>query len=218
VKEGDARSALVRTARMMHSAGLAESFGHVSVRHGDGFLITTVEPFLAQSPEGIIHVDDLSDPPSGGGRAPLETPMHAEVYKARADVSAICRGHPPSVVVWGTGIESLPLAHGLGAMAGVGVDVHPDVDLISTPSQGEQVARTLGDADSLILRANGCFSVGTSLLEALTRLYYLEERARVVLDSSNRFLDIDWGGRFRHTGPELNRAMAWFDARFGEET
>ncbi len=26
---------------------------------------------------------------------------------------------------------------------------------------------------------------------------------------------IEWGRRFRHTGAELGRAMAWFDATFG---
>lgn len=203
---------------MMSAAGLAESFGHVSTRLGEGFLITTVEPFMTQSPEDVLHVLDLSDPPSGGGGAPLETPMHAEIYRARDDVSAICRGHPPSVVAWGTGTESLPLAHGLGAMAGADVPVHPDVDLICTSSQGLQVARSLGDGPSLILRANGCLSTGSSLLEALTRLYYLEERARVVLTSSGRSDDIDWAGRLRHTPPELKRAMAWIEATFGEET
>ncbi len=207
----------MRTARMMSAAGLAESFGHVSKRFGDGFLITTVQPFLTQEPADVIHVTDLSDPPSGGGAAPLETPMHAAVYRSRRDVDAICRGHPRSVVVWGTGLESLPLAHGLGAMAGAEVPVHPDVDLISTTDQGEEVARSLGNGYSLVLRANGCFSVGGSLLEALTRLYFLEERARVVLASDSRAADIDWGGRLRHTPPELKRAMAWVDTTFGDE-
>lgn len=202
---------------MMSAAGLAESFGHVSTRLAEGFLITTVEPFMTQSPEDVIHVADLSDPPSGGGGAPLETPMHAAIYRARDDVSAICRGHPPSVVAWGTGTESLPLAHGLGAMAGADVPVHPDVDLITTSAQGELVARTLGGGQSVILRANGCFAVGQSLLEALTRLYYLEERARVVMNSAGRGDDIEWGGRLRHTPPELKRAMAWVDATFGDQ-
>lgn len=208
----------MRTARMMAAAGLAESFGHVSARFGEGFLITTVAPFLTQDAADVIRVTDLSDPPSGGGSAPLETPMHAAVYTARPDVGAVCRGHPRSVVAWGTGLESLPLAHGLGAMAGGVIPVHPDVDLISTTDQGAQVARSLGDGCSVILRANGCLSVGGSLLEALTRLYYLEERARVVLASDGRAADIEWGGRLRHTPPELQRAMAWVDATFGGET
>lgn len=200
---------------MMASAGLAEAFGHVSTRSGDGFLITTVGPFARQTAEDIIHVPDLSAPPSGGDGIPLETPMHAAVYSARPDVMAICRGHPPSIVAWGVGNEELPLAHGLGAMAGRRVPVHDDIHLVATLAQGEQVVESLGESHSLILRGNGCFSVGASLLEALTRLYFLEERARVVLTTPNRFDDLTWDERMQHTEPELVRAMAWIETTFG---
>lgn len=216
--ETQVREAISGTARMMAKAGLAEAFGHVSARWQDGFLITSVDPFMTTGAEDVIWVPDLCDPPSGGGKVPLETPMHAAVYTSRSDVNAICRGHPPSVVEWGVKEEDLPLLHGLGAIAGRVVRVHPDVDLISELSQAEGVATTLGDNSSVILRANGCLSVGGSLLEALTRLYFMEERARVALEPSNRKVEIDWGGRLRHTSPELTRAMAWMEAAFGGGT
>jgi hypothetical protein len=101
-------------------------------------------------------------------------------------------------------------------MAGRRVAIHPDVDLISTLEQGRAVASTLGSESSLILRCNGCLAVGAGLLEALTRLYFLEERARVALHPRNQDVQIDWGERLRHTAPELTRAMAWVDAAFGE--
>ena len=110
----------------MSAAGLAEAFGHVSARWKGGFAITSTLPFAVAGPEGVVVVPDAGDPPSGGAGAPLETPMHAAVYLARPDVGAICRGHPPAVVAWGTGIEELPLLHGLGALAGTRVWVHPD--------------------------------------------------------------------------------------------
>jgi ribulose-5-phosphate 4-epimerase/fuculose-1-phosphate aldolase len=96
------------------------------------------------------------------------------------------------------------------------VAVHPDVDLISTPAQGSALAATLGGDFSVILRANGCLSVGASLSEALTRLYFLEERARVALHAAGSGAGIEWGDRDRHTGAELARAMAWVEAAFGE--
>ncbi len=200
---------------MMAEAGLAEAFGHVSTRWKAGFLITSVAPFITADSEDVILVPDSNQPPSGAGGAPLETPMHAEIYLARTDVEAICRGHPPAVVIWGVGTDELPLLHGLGALAGSRVPVHLDVDLISSPGQGSAVAVTLGDESSVILRANGCLSVGATLLEALTRLYFLEDRARVALEPSNTGLVFDWGDRLRHTAPELIRAMAWVKAAFG---
>jgi ribulose-5-phosphate 4-epimerase/fuculose-1-phosphate aldolase len=199
----------------MARAGLAEAFGHASARFQDGFIITSVDPFITQGPDDVLVVTDIHNPPSGGGHAPIETPMHAAIYLARPDVSGICRGHPPSVVDWGVRTDSLPLLHGLGAMAGEKVSVHGDVDLISSGEQADAVATSLGDDFSIILRSNGCLSVGTDLLEAVTRLYYLEERARVALEPRNRDLTVDWGSRLRHTPPELSRATAWIQATFG---
>lgn len=214
--EAEIREAVARTAKMMAAAGLAEAFGHVSARWQEGFMITPVNPFVTIGSDDVIWVPDPTDPPSGGGKAPLETPMHAAIYSARSDAGAICRGHPPSVVTWGVGSQDLPLLHGLGALAGTRVAVHGDVDLISTPEQGSAVALTLGGEPSVILRANGCLSVGASLLEALTRLYFLEERARVALHPSTSGVRIEWGGRGRHTAPELTRAMAWVEAAYGD--
>lgn len=209
------RQSIATTARMMSDAGLAEAFGHVSARWKGGFAITSTLPFAVAGPEDVVFVSDAGDPPSGGAGAPLETPMHAAVYLARPDVGAICRGHPPAVVAWGTGIEELPLLHGLGALAGTRVSVHPDTDLVTTVSQGKEVAATLGEDQSVILRANGCLAVGATVLEAVTRLYFLEERARVMMEAPTGAEEIDWGTRLRHTGAELERAMAWFDATFG---
>ena len=179
--ERTARAAVAATAQMMESASLAESFGHVSARWGDGFLITSTRPFSVADADDVVRVDHSAAPPSGGRNVPLETPMHAVLYLTRSDIGAVCRGHPPAVVAWGTGTGDLPLLHGLGALAGVTVPVHPDVDLITTPRQAAALAATLGSGSSLILRANGCLAVGAGPLEALTRLYYLEERARVAL-------------------------------------
>ena len=208
------REMVSETAMMMALAGMAEAFGHVSARFGDGFAITSTVPFLSAGPDDVIIVPDAANPPSGGGGAPLETPLHAAIYLARSDVGAICRGHSPAVVLWGVGTNDIPLLHGLGALAGERVPVHPDVDLISTLDQGSAVAESLGRDHSVVLRANGCLAVGESLLEALTRLYFLEERARVALEAPTERGEIEWGGRLRHTAAELPRAMAWVEATF----
>lgn len=214
--ERTARESVTRTARMMSRAGLAEAFGHVSARLGDGFAITSTLPFTAAGPDDVVMVADANHPPSGGGGAPLETPMHAAIYLARPDVGAICRGHPPWVVSWGVGTDNLPLLHGLGALAGRRVGVSPDVDLISTLSQGTAVAEVLGNDHAVVLRANGCLTVGTTPLEALTRLYFLEERARVAISSPAGRQERDWETRLRHTSAEMPRAMAWVEAVFGQ--
>lgn len=209
------RETIARAAGMMVRAGLAEAFGHVSTRWRDGFAITSTLPLLSAGPDDVIIVPDSADPPSGVGGAPLETAMHAAVYLERHDVGAICRGHSPAVVSWGVGTAPLPLLHGLGALAGERVAVHPDVGLVATLVQGAAVAATLSDYQAVILRANGGLAVGATLLEALTRLYFLEERARVALDRTTESGETDWSDRLEHTAVELPRAMAWVEATFG---
>lgn len=215
--EAEVREAVAKTAWIISRAGLAEAFGHVSCRWGSGFAITSVRPFEACGPDDVILVDDLTGTPSGVDGVPIEAPMHAAIYAARSDVEAICRGHPPSVVAWGVGTSDLPLMHGLGAMAGNRVRVHDDIDLISDLDSGTAVAATLGADSCVILRANGCLAVGADLLEAATRLYYLDERARVVLGAPTIEEADGWEARRRHVAAELKRAKAWMAATFGAE-
>jgi HCOMODA/2-hydroxy-3-carboxy-muconic semialdehyde decarboxylase len=215
--ESEVRESVAATGWMISKAGLAEAFGHVSRRWREGFAITSVRPFEACGPDDVIVVEDLTNPPSGVRDAPIESPMHAAIYAVRPDVSAICRGHPPSIVEWGVGTDDLPLLHGLGAMAGAQVRVHDDIDLISDLERGTAVADTLADDSCVILRANGCLAVGADLLEAATRLYYLEERARVALASLPSSPAAGWEARWRHVAAELARAKAWMAATFGAD-
>jgi len=204
---------------MLSAARLVEAFGHVSARIGLGFAITSVSPMLRATADDVILVDAHAGPVDGStNMAPLETPMHAAVYAARPDVGGICRGHPCYTVDWGVGNEDLPLMHGLGGLAGHPVRVHDDIELITTPAQGARVAQTLGHDSSVILRANGALSVGGNPIEAATRLFFLEERARVAARTSAmpKTDAFNWEGRLEHSVPELVRAMAWFAARFGD--
>ena len=215
------KTEVAATARMLSAAGLVEAFGHVSARINDGqFLITPTTPMLEAGAETIITVGPdgrVVDNPSGA--APLEIPLHAGVYRARPDVGAICRGHGPAMVAWGTSTDPVPLFHGLGAIAGEVVPVHPDLDLISTRESGDSAAATLSLHYGALLLANGGFAVGDDLLEAATRLWFLEERASVAIRArGSQPPQGDWEHRLTHTAIELKRAMAWFQARFSDQT
>lgn len=204
---------------MLVRAGLVEAFGHVSARMDGGMAITSVRPLGSAAVDDVVLCDDAGVPRTGPGRElPLETALHVAVYRARDDVQAICRGHPPAVVAWGTGTAALPLYHGLGGLAGLLVPVHPDIDLVTNRSRGAAVARTLGDGDAVLLRANGALAVGADLSEAATRLYFLEERARVAgaAPDAEPVDAAHWRRRTRHSPAELRRAIRWFVGAFGD--
>lgn len=211
------RHAVAATARMLARAGLVEAFGHVSARVEHGVAITSVRPLGAAVADDVVVCDHDGIPQVGpGDELPLETALHLAVYHARPDVRAICRGHPPSVVVWGTRTAELPLRHGLGALAGTTVRVHPDIDLVTDRDRGAAVVRTLGADHAMLLRANGALAVGADLSEAAARLYFLEERARVALATPEAEpVDAErWRQRVRHGPAELRRAVRWFVEAF----
>jgi HCOMODA/2-hydroxy-3-carboxy-muconic semialdehyde decarboxylase len=213
-------SLVAATARAVVAAGLIEAFGHVSARLGDGegggVLITPTTPLAAVRPEDIVRVDASGAVHPPGAPAPLEVALHRSIYMARPDVNAICRGHGPAMVAWGTRGAPLPLRHGLGLLAGAHVRVHADLQLVTDHEAGDAVAATLGQDACVLLLGNGGLAAGRDLLEAATRLWFLEERARVALTAAPEPTsaqdpdDGEWRRRGRHSAAELDRAMTWF--------
>lgn len=214
------RAEVAATARMLARAGLLEAFGHVSARTTGGMLITSTQPLAEATADDVIVFEDGRAVGGPVDHTPLEVPMHAAVYEARADVHAICRGHPPAAVAWGVGTDDVPLLHGLGGMAGERVRVHPDIRLIKDAESGSAVAATLGGDTCVVLRANGALAVGPTLIEAATSLWYLDERAGVALAAPEDVVPAEasvWQERLGDSAAEMRRATAWFTATFGEE-
>lgn len=217
------RGDVAATARMVAAAGLVEAFGHVSARTASGFLITSTRPLSDASADDVIVVESGTPVDGPVDALPLETPMHAAIYQSRPDVGAICRGHPPYAVVWGIITERLPLLHGLGGMSGAVVRVHPEIELVKSPEAAAAVAETLDEDFGVLLQANGCLSVGKDLLEAATRLWFLEERARVVVQARSAGIGMMgkpqriWRRRLEDSNAELIRAKEWFLRTYGTE-
>ncbi len=216
----DTREEVARVARMLARSGLVEAFGHVSARTEAGFVITGVAPMFTATAGEMIVFETGTGPVAGPtDRSPLEAPLHAAIYAARTDVGSICRGHPPATVQWGTGVDDLPLRHGLGALAGVRVRVHDRRELITRLDEADRVAATLGDDASVILRANGALWSGRALWRpppacTTSRNAPVWQPPRRPPLTSTR---PPGSGRVVHSGPELTRAMAWFEARFSDD-
>jgi ribulose-5-phosphate 4-epimerase/fuculose-1-phosphate aldolase len=206
-------------ARIITGAGLVEAFGHVSVRSGEGFLITSTRP-LGAAGKDDVHLVDRDGVASGHAvDVPLETPMHAAVYAAREDVNAICRTHSPAAVRAGARGEVPPLVHGLGGLAGE-VTVSGRTDLVTDGEAGREIAADLGRADCLLIRGNGSIATGRSLAEAVVRARYLEERCLVGqgLDRGDGWRAVELEPRARWFEKETTRAWAWMRWRYGGDS
>jgi len=213
--------------RVMEGMGLTEAFGHLSARDSknpDAIRITPAKgPGLADASECVRF--DLSGsrlPGNDNLPAPLETPMHLAIYRARKDVGAICRTHSPYAVDFGAICDSVPCLHGFSLMLGRKIPVHGDIDLIATSAQADSLARTLGGANACLLRGNGALAVGGDISRAVVHAIYLEEACRIVATTGlaaassamKNLSDEDCDARRKWHGNEAARAWAYYSAKF----
>jgi ribulose-5-phosphate 4-epimerase/fuculose-1-phosphate aldolase len=108
--------------------------------------------------------------------------MHLGVYRRRADVMAIARGHPRHVAAYACAGAPLQVAHGFGANLGPVVRVFEQPFLVANREMAEGVADALGDdAEAVILQSNGMLAVGQSVAHACVQALFLEETAELQL-------------------------------------
>jgi ribulose-5-phosphate 4-epimerase/fuculose-1-phosphate aldolase len=201
------RGDIAAAARAFAKLGYVHAFGHVSARDGDRILITpTAPPLAAQRREDALAVDFDGAILSGDAKnRPIEVFLHLEIYRARADIGAICRAHPPFAALWPDG-DIPPIQHGFGGIVGA-LAAFDMCDLVHNPRLGQAAAAALGAADGLFLRGNGALTVGRDVGEAAARLWSLEERCAYALRQARP--------RAAFSHDELNLRQRWYPAEAG---
>ena len=178
----DPRAEIVAASRVLSHFRIVEGFGHISARLGDHVVITPRKALgLVTSVDDLVELDPEGQQVGGQGSPPLEVAMHLAVYRRRADVVALCRGHPRHVAAFASAGEPIHIAHGFGANLGAMVPVHAVPYLVTTREDGEAVADTLGAGDGVIIQANGMLVTGQSVANACVKAIFLEETAQVQL-------------------------------------
>lgn len=214
------REEVADAARICARMGLVEAFGHISARLPEGgFLITATRPLLGARAEEVLHLSDSGELINGEAELlPLETPLHTAIYAARPDVEALCRTHSPDAVAWGARSEVPPLIIGLDGLSGT-IETHDDSDLVVDEAAAKAAAASMGEADCLLIRANGNICSGGCLGGAVVRAWFLEQRAAnaVRIGAAPPLEGEQLARRSRHYDIERERAWRWCRARFGDE-
>ena len=179
------RAEIVTACKVLTYFKIVEGFGHVSARipDGDRVIITPRRALGLVTADELVELD-MDGKQVGGeiGRPPLEAIMHVAVYKRRASVMGIARGHPRHVAAYAAAGEPMRVAHGFGANLGPLVRVTEEPFLVATIALGEHVADTLGtDSEAVILHSNGMLAVGQSVPHACVQALFLEETAQLQL-------------------------------------
>jgi ribulose-5-phosphate 4-epimerase/fuculose-1-phosphate aldolase len=177
---------------LAHSGLAADVLGHVSVRVSDDALLVRCRGpqergLLFTTPQDVrlIRLDGSADLPQGYA-APSELPIHAEVLRARPEVTAVAHAHPPAVVaadLAGLALRPVIGAHNIPAMrmAADGIPVYDRGVLISRADLATEMLRTMGDAPVCVLRGHGVTTTGASVADAVIRALNLESLARMIL-------------------------------------
>lgn len=184
------RHTVAMGCRMLGARGLAEDvLGHISVRvWRDRMLVRCRGPrergLMFTQPVDIRLVDfqgrgDLD----GGYTVPNELPIHAEVLRARPEVTAVVHAHPPSVLLAGlAGVALRPVfgAYNIPAlrMALAGVPQYPRAVLIRRRDLAEEMLAAMGDSPVCVLRGHGITTTGDGVEQAVMRALNLDVLAR----------------------------------------
>ena len=170
--------------RLLVDVEILEYSGHISSRlpSGDEFLIQPVDDVRsALQPSRLLVVGLDGNVIDGDGKPPSETAIHSEIYKARPDVNSVAHFHhdPTTMFSMVTNRPLLPMKNHACRWPD-GVPVHPDPSHISTVEQGQELVKTLGDHNALLIRGHGEVVVAESIKALFADIVHFVENARAL--------------------------------------
>jgi L-fuculose-phosphate aldolase len=178
-KDREKRQSIIDACLRMNTLGINQgTSGNISLRHGDGMLITpTSTPYEAMNPEQIVymHLDGNHDPAQ---RPSSEWRFHRDILKARPEVEAIVHAHPPySTMLAIMGME-IPPVHYMVAVAGGDTIRCAPYATFGTQELSEHAVRALEGRMACLLEHHGMIAVGPSLAKAMWLAVEVETLAR----------------------------------------
>lgn len=179
-----ARLKIAQASRILFGLGVVDAFGHVSCRHperADRFLMSrSMAPGLVTPDDVIEHDLDGEPVEAPGTRVFLERFIHAEIYRARADVGAVAHSHAAPVLPFTVvDVAVRPVAHTCGFLHGTGpaFDIADQVGdgsdlLVRNAALGRALAEHLGGQAVVLMRGHGFTAVGADVAQAVFRAAY----------------------------------------------
>jgi L-fuculose-phosphate aldolase len=173
------RQAIIDACLRMNALGINQgTSGNISLRHGEGMLVTpTSTPYEAMQPEHIVymHLDGSHDPAQ---RPSSEWRFHRDILKARPEVNAIVHAHPPySTMLAIMGME-IPPVHYMVAVAGGDTIRCAPYATFGTQELSEHAVRALEGRLACLLQHHGMIAIGPSLSKAMWLAVEVETLAR----------------------------------------
>jgi L-fuculose-phosphate aldolase len=173
------RQSIIDACLRMNALGINQgTSGNISLRHGDGMLITpTSIPYEAITPEQIVfmRLDGTVEP---GSRPSSEWRFHLDILKARAEINAVVHAHPPYATTLAIMGRDIPPVHYMVAAAGGDSIRCAPYATFGTEELSRHAVTALQDRLACLLAHHGMIATGASLDRAMWLAVEVETLAR----------------------------------------
>jgi L-fuculose-phosphate aldolase len=211
MSDAELKAAVLATAKAMNAERLNRgAAGNVSVRRGDGFLITpTGMAYDACEPDDMVFVG-LNGVPIGRRKPSSEWRCHRDIYAARPEAGAVVHAHAPFAVSLACMSCAIPSFHYMIARFG-GADVRcADYATFGSQELSDAIIAALHERCACLMAHHGMVVFGRDLDQALALAVELEALCeqywRVLQIGGPRLLPLD----------EMDRVIALF-ADYGKQ-
>lgn len=190
-----ARQAVIDTCMAMNAAGINQgTSGNVSLRRGDGFLISpSGVPYGDMRPEQVVKMD-LDGGYVGDWLPSSEWRMHLDIYRARPEAGAVVHTHSPYATALSCLRRDIPAFHYMIAVAGGDSLRCAGYATFGTQALSDVMLVALDGRSACLLGNHGQIAFGATLdkalwlageVEALCQQYFVACQAGepVILDT-----------------------------------
>src|ERR1700757_3976677 len=161
--EREKRQAIIDACRRMNALGSNQgTSGNISVRHGDGLLITpTSVPYEKMTPDQIVYMTmDGSHAPAA--RPSSEWRFHLDILRARREAEAVVHAHPTYCTILAIMGREIPPIHYMIAVAGGDSIRCSPYATYGTPELSQHALTALEGRFACLLGHHGMIAIGSS--------------------------------------------------------
>lgn len=173
---------IIETCLQMTRMGLNQgTSGNVSVRYGDGMLITpTGIPYEELTPRQIVEVSE------DGRHDPAKTPssewrFHQAIYRARPDAQAVVHNHAVHCTAVSILNRPIPAIHYMIAATGSTVIPCAPYAIFGSQALSDHTEAAIRQSKAILLQHHGMIACGSNLQKALWLAQEVEVLARLYL-------------------------------------
>lgn len=173
------RQSIIDHCLEMNRLGINQgTSGNISVRHGDGLLITpTSIPYEDLAPADIVRLS-MDGTPDGRLQPSSEWRFHRDIMRERPDVNAIVHAHPTYCTVLAIMGREIPPVHYMVAVAG-GPNIRcAPYAIFGSEELSQNAVAALEGRQACLLEHHGSIAVGKSLAKAMWLAVEVETLAR----------------------------------------